>query len=201
MDYKYYLNLDVSNLVTNAYVLQKNALPKDAEDILYLSGQPREWSIPNDLKNQYGEPKWLYSNGQLIEQTEQSLEGYKVDLKEAAKDFYLNDPSIRCIKIISASLQEPITYPISRQAITDATNTAASGYGYIYKDYNTAQQIDLTNQQIAAIQKHLVNTANSNKSIYVDHKFAIDALASKVEYDITANYLANNEINLDEATG
>jgi hypothetical protein len=157
------------------------------------------WQLLSDIYNQYNEYKWKYkpyADPDLEEQTEPSLAWWKNDLLEKCKDYYLNNQSIRQCTITRADIQ-PVNYPISRDSITDANNTASSNVDYVYKDEATGQDIALTNTEITAIFKFINNIAITNKQHYVDHKRAINALTSNTDYDYTTNYVINQVINLD----
>lgn len=198
-DYNYYIRLNPDSLITYAYVLPRNQDKEDEDDIPYKVNQGKYWELPSDIHNQYNEYKWKfvpYADPDLEEQTEPSLAWWKNDLLEKCKDYYLNNQSIRICTITRADIQ-PVNYPINREHITDANNTASSGVDYVYKDEGTGQDIALTNAEITAIFKFINNIAITNKQHYVDHKRAINALTSNTTYDYTVNYLINQVINLD----
>lgn len=198
-DYNYYIRLNTDSLITYAYVLPRNQDKEDADDIPYKVNQGKYWELPSNIYNQYNEYKWKfvpYADPDLEEQTEPSLAWWKNDLLEKCKDYYLNNQSIRQCTITRTDIQ-PVNYPISRDSITDANNTASSGVDYVYKDESTGQDIALTNAEITAIFKFINNIAITNKQHYVDHKRAINALTSNTDYDYTVNYLINQVINLD----
>lgn len=198
-DYNYYIRLNPDSLITYAYVLPRNQDKLDADDVPYKVNQSKYWELPSDIYNVYNEYKWKYipyADPDLEEQTEPSLTWWKNDLLEKCKDYYLNNQSIRQCTITRADIQ-PVNYPIYRDSVTDASNTASSGADYIYKDEATGQDIALTNAEITAIFKFINNIAITNKQHYVDHKRAINALTSNIPYDCTTNYLVNQVLNLD----
>jgi len=198
-DYNYYIRLNTDSLITYAYVLPRNQDKEDADDIPYKVNQSKDSELPSDIYNQYNEYKWKYipyADPDLEEQTEPSLAWWKKDLLEKCKDYYLNNQSIRQCTITRADMQ-PVKYPIGRDSITDANNTASSGVDYVYKDEATGQDIALTNAQITTIFQFINNIAITNKSHYVDHKRAINTLTSNADYDYTTNYLANQVLDLD----
>ncbi len=198
-DYNWYIRLNNDSLITYAYVLPRNQDKEDADDIPYKVNQGKYWELPTDIYNQYNEYKWKfvpYADPDLEEQTEPSLVWWKNNLLKTCKDYYLNNQSIRICTITRADIQ-PVNYPIEREYITDANNTASSGVDYVYKDEATGQDITLTNAEITAIFKFINNIAITNKQHYVDHKRAINALTSNIPYDYTVNYLINQVLNLD----
>ena len=198
-DYNYYIRLNADSLITYAYVLPRNQDKEDVDDVPYKVNQGKYWELPSDIHNQYNEYKWKfvpYADPDLEEQTEPTLTWWKNDLLEKCKDDYLNNQSLRQCTITRVDIQ-PVNYPIYRDTITDASNTASSGANYIYKDEATNQDVALTNVEITAIFRFLNNIAITNKQHYVDHKRAINALTSNTTYDYTVNYLINQVINLD----
>lgn len=198
-DYNYYIRLNPDSLITYAYVLPRNQDKEDVDDVPYKVNQSKDWWLPSDIYNQYSGYKWKfvpYADPDLEEQTEPTLAWWKNDLLAKCKDYYLNNQSLRQCTITRADIQ-PVKYPIARDSITDANNTASSGVDYVYKDEATGQDIALTNTEITAVFKFINNIAITNKQHYVEHKRAINALTSNIDYDYTVNYLINQVINLD----
>jgi len=198
-DYNYYIRLNPDSLITYAYVKPRNQDKEDAADIPYKVNQGKYWELPSDIYNQYNEYKWKYISYQdpdLEEQTEPTLAWWENDLLEKCKDYYLNNQNIRQCTITRADIK-PVYYSVDRDAITDTGSTAASGSGYIYKDESTEQDINLTNLEITQIFKFIHHIAITNKQHYVEHKRAINALTSNLEYNYKSNYLINQVINLD----
>ena len=198
-DYNYYIRLNPDSLITYAYVLPRNQDKEDVDDVPYKVNQSKDWWLPSDIYNQYSGYKWKfvpYADPDLEEQTEPTLAWWKNDLLAKCKDYYLNNQSLRQCTITRADIQ-PVKYPIARDSITVANNTASSGVDYVYKDEATGQDIALTNTEITAVFKFINNIAITNKQHYVEHKRAINALTSNIDYDYTVNYLINQVINLD----
>ena len=202
-DYNYYIRLNTDSLITYAYVLPRNQDKLDAEDIPYKVNQGKYWELQSDIYNQYNEYKWKfvpYTDPDLEEQTEPTLTWWKNELLAKCKDYYFNNENIRQCTITRADIQ-PVNYSIDRDHVTDANNAAASGNDYVYKDEATGQDIPLTNAEINIVFKFIYNISSTNRQHYIEHKRAINALTSNIDYDYTTNYIINQVLDLDANKG
>lgn len=144
--------------------------------------------------NQYGEPKYKEIDGELVEQTEPSLEWIKADLEEKTYSFYDSEP-IR-LATIQTTDGKSFNYEIKTQALLKLSLVLLTNKDYLYFDKSSGVSIKLTPSKIQHIYDTLMEIGVQNKNIFEQHLANIRSLDEKQDYDYSSGYLKDNVINL-----